>query len=107
MPIEFTGDDDLTGFALQVSNVLKSNEVGDIGAYTLVRPQDGTLSGFSFGAIQWDIANHRPFSGSGLTRADQIFSDILTNARDSSGNLIFSDDEERRGNQRGQAWYIA
>src|SRR3990172_10730760 len=92
MPFEFTGDDNLSGFALKLSNVLWNNEVSFRYPYKLYHAETAN-SGFSFGAIQWDIAAHRPLRGYGLQSAKQIFDDILQNARDSQNQLIFNDAE--------------
>jgi hypothetical protein len=92
-PFTFTGQNLLAGFALQLSDLLWLNEVTRRDPYQLYHasrynPSD-TNSGFSFGALQWDIPNHTPLPGA--VQAREIFLNILRNATDASGKRIIND----------------
>lgn len=85
--VSFGGQNALTGFARDMSDLLWWNEVDRRNPYALSRPST-PYSGYSFGAVQWDIPNFAPFDPS-LSTADEILKDILTNAKDANGQLIF------------------
>jgi Ca2+-binding RTX toxin-like protein len=88
MSLPFTGQESLTGFALKLSDLLWLNEVGRRDPYKLYHAETES-SGFSFGALQWDLPNHQPLEGA--VQAKAIFRDIMQNAVDSSGQRIVSD----------------
>jgi len=75
-------------------NVIKvmliRNELGGKGninlAYRLRHAPIGQ-SGYSFGQAQWDLSKDPEIDGNGFTASD-LLEDILTNATDSTGNLI-------------------
>lgn len=83
----FTGQDSLAGFALKMSDLLWKNEVDRRDPYHLYPPSSSS-SGYSLGAVQWDIPNFTPFDST-LPTADNILEDILRNARDINDQLIF------------------
>lgn len=89
MSLPFTAQNLLTGFALQMSDLLWLSELSRKDPYKLYPPASAT-SGFAFGAVQWDIPNFAPFDNS-LVRADKIFEDILLNAKDANGLRIIDD----------------
>ncbi|MDH4187337.1 MAG: hypothetical protein OEV08_10085 [Nitrospira sp.] len=90
----FTGQSSLTGFAFLLSDLLWQNETDHRDPYRMSPPASST-SGYAFGAIQWDVPNHRALDFPGLPaphprNAEEILRDILLNARDASGSLFFS-----------------
>ena len=88
MSLPFTGQNLLTGFSWELSDLLWLNEVSRRDPYYIYHA--GTAgSGFSFGALQWDIPSHTPLPGA--TQASEIFLNILQNATDNSGQRIASD----------------
>ncbi|MCC6965846.1 MAG: hypothetical protein IT391_06125 [Nitrospira sp.] len=86
----FTGQSSLTGFAFLLSDLLWLNEVNRRDPYHLYVPPSAN-SGYSFGAVQWDIPNHAPLSGA--RKADEIIRDILLHAQNASGQLYFTQSE--------------
>src|SRR5437773_432346 len=86
--MSFTGQDSLTGFALQLSDLLWLNEIPLRGDPYLLYHAGTANSGFSFGAIQWDIPNYSPLSGYGLKTAQAIFEDILQGALANGQRII-------------------
>ena len=79
--MRFTGGDNLSGFNRLVHNVFMKNELNNgEGAYEISYCKAGR-SGYSFGPVQWDLKSN-PAMRQGL------FTDILTNAKDSNGNII-------------------
>ena len=79
--MRFTGGDSLTGLRKLVDDVFMKNELKNgEGAYEISYCKAGR-SGYSFGPVQWDLRNN-------ATIRQGMFTDILTNARDSNGNII-------------------
>jgi len=85
----FTGQDTLTGFAFNLSDLLWRNETNKADPYRIAHAGTSN-SGFSFGAIQWDLVSHNPLPG--VTKANTIFEDILDNAIDINGQRIIDSD---------------
>jgi hypothetical protein len=80
--MRFTGGDNLTGFKKLVHQVMMQNELRNgEGAYVISHAKAGR-SGYSFGPIQWDLLNNE----TGV----EIFTDVLTNAKDLNNSLIFN-----------------
>jgi hypothetical protein len=78
----FTGHNGLTGVTLMMSQAIVLNEIGSLSAYLLYSPPSGAKDGFTFGGLQWDLANHTPLRLSDnpadqARRADVIFADVL------------------------------
>lgn len=81
----FEGDDNLTGNEAIYAEVLLRNELGPISdGYELVHSTGA--SGYSFGGNQMDLGRN--------DHGRVVLRDILTNARDGSGNLIFADGDQ-------------
>ena len=79
--LDFRGIDLLTGFSKAVGKVLVKNELGGVSnGYELAFA--GGDSGYSFGGNQLDLSSN-------TNKAKSVLVDILTNARDLGGNLIF------------------
>jgi Ca2+-binding RTX toxin-like protein len=85
----FTGQNNLTGFAWRLGDLLWLNEVARRDPYRLYHARTAT-SGFSFGALQWDIPNHTPLPG--VVQARSIFLDIMANATGANGQRIINDE---------------
>jgi len=70
MSFPFTGQSSLSGFAFKLSDLLWLNEVTRRDPYHLYHAGTSN-SGFSFGAIQWDIPNYQPLGGYGLNQPER------------------------------------
>ena len=74
--------DGLADLALKISKLLVLNEIGFGNPYTLghvkrLNPADKN-SGYSFGGLQWDLANHTPLEGA--LQARSVLREILETA---------------------------
>ena len=76
MSVRFGGNDGLTGFALDVGRLLFKNEVSQSAAKAYTLSHAGTSqSGFSFGAVQWDLAKRQDEASD--NPRDTFFREIL------------------------------
>ena len=91
----FTGGDTLTGFARQVSDLLFLNEVNKNSAKVYSLSHAGTKSsGYSFGAVQWDLASRadiRDGTAASSPALFKLFENILENAQFPNGTNILPD----------------